>query len=98
MLGEGFNREMLLRDGILSGAKLIFQGFDFDHFYRGKLPARRCGAESNMNFLQDMRRFLKSDEGMVEAAAWHIRHNSENHGVINYMVCQEGFTMNDLVS
>lgn len=51
-----------------------------------------------MNFLQDMRRFLKSDEGMVEAAAWHIRHNSENHGVINYMVCQDGFTMNDLVS
>lgn len=98
VLGEGFNREMLLRDGILSGAKLIFQGFDFDHFYRGKLPARRCGAESNMNFLQDMRRFLKSDEGMVEAAAWHIRHNSENHGVINYMVCQDGFTMNDLVS
>mgnify|MGYP000629921840 CR=1 FL=1 len=72
VLGEGFNREMLLRDGILSGAKLIFQGFDFDHFYRGKLPVRRCGAESNMNFLQDMRRFLKSDEGMVEAAAWHI--------------------------
>ena len=34
VLGEGFNREMLLRDGILSGAKLIFQGFDFDHFYR----------------------------------------------------------------
>ncbi len=98
VLGEGFNREMLLRDGILSGAKLIFQGFDFDHFYRGKLPVRRCGAESNMNFLQDMRRFLKSDEGMVEAAAWHIRHNSENHGVINYMVCQDGFTMNDLVS
>ena len=98
VLGEGFNREMLLRDGILSGAKLIFQGFDFDHFYRGKFPARRCGAESNMNFLQDMRRFLKSDEGMVEAAAWHIRHNSENHGVINYMVCQDGFTMNDLVS
>ena len=32
VLGEGFNREMLLRDGILSGAKLIFQGFDFDHF------------------------------------------------------------------
>ena len=26
------------------------------------------------------------------------RHNSENHGVINYMVCQDGFTMNDLVS
>lgn len=25
-------------------------------------------------------------------------HNSENHGVINYMVCQDGFTMNDLVS
>ena len=98
VLGGGVNREMLLRDGILSGAKLIFQGFDFDHYYRGKNPGRRCGAESNMNFLQDMRRFLKSDEGMVEAAAWHIRHNSENHGVINYMVCQDGFTMNDLVS
>ena len=98
VLGGGVNWEMLLRDGILSGAKLIFQGFDFDHYYRGKIPGRRCGAESNMNFLQDMRRFLKSDEGMVEAAAWHIRHNSENHGVINYMVCQDGFTMNDLVS
>ena len=41
VLGGGVNREMLLRDGILSGAKLIFQGFDFDHYYRGKIPGRR---------------------------------------------------------
>ena len=97
VLGDGANSGILMEDGILSGTKLIFQNFDFDRFYRGKLPEKRCGAVTNMNFLQDMRRFLKSDEGMVEAAAWHIRYSSDNHGVINYMVCQDGFTMNDLV-
>lgn len=98
VLGGGVNREMLLRDGILSGAKLIFQGFDFDHYYRGKIPGRRCGAESNMNFLQDMLPVFKDATRVWWKLLHGYRHNSENHGVINYMVCQDGFTMNDLVS
>ncbi|MFR7953427.1 MAG: hypothetical protein ACLU4P_08265 [Ruminococcus sp.] len=45
-----------------------------------------------------MRRFLKSDEDMVPAVQYRIRHNPDDHGVINYITCQDGFTLNDLVS
>ena len=45
-----------------------------------------------------MRRFLKSDEDMVSAAAYHIRRNPNTYAVINYMACQDGFTMNDMVT
>ncbi len=45
-----------------------------------------------------MSRFLKSDEDMVPAVQYRIRHNPDDHGVINYITCQDGFTLNDLVS
>ena len=40
----------------------------------------------------------KSDEDMVPAVQYRIRHNPDDHGVINYITCQDGFTLNDLVS
>ena len=46
----------------------------------------------------DMRRFLKGDEGMLSALSYHIRHNPDHMGVINYMANVNGFTMMDMVS
>lgn len=45
-----------------------------------------------------MRRFLKSDEGMLKAAEYHIRRNPKTHAVVNYMACQDGFTLYDAVT
>ena len=35
---------------------------------------------------------------MVSATAYHIRRNPNAYAVINYMACQDGFTMNDMVT
>ena len=96
--GEGVPAELILRDGILSDTKIMMPGYDFSGFYGGKEPKRRVLAEYNRSFLEDMRRFLKSDEGMAEGASWHVRRNSNYNGVVNFMTCQDGFTLYDLVS
>lgn len=98
VLGDGAPIQLLMRDGILSDSKLMFHGFDERDIRGKKEPAQKCVAEYNPGFLQDMRRFLKSDEEMVEGAAWHVRRNPDRYAVINYMACQDGFTLNDMVT
>ena len=66
MLGDGAPIQLLMQDGILSDSKLMFHGFDERDIRGKKEPAQKCVAEYNPGFLQDMRRFLKSDEEMVE--------------------------------
>lgn len=98
LVGEGVPTEMLLKDGVLSGAKLLVSGYDIGAVFPEQPPAQRNVAVLDYSFLTDMRRFLKSDEDMLSAVAGHIRANSNYHGVINFMTCQDGFTMQDLVS
>ncbi|MCD7867045.1 MAG: Type II secretory pathway, pullulanase PulA and related glycosidase [Clostridiales bacterium] len=98
VLGSGSLLDLLSRDGILSDCKMIFQGYDGARFAANRGEKKRRTAVCSPDFYRDMRRFLKSDEGMVESAAYHVRHNGDSSGVINYMVYQDGFTMNDLVS
>lgn len=96
--GNGTIQDLALKDGILSGTKIMLSGYDFSSLYHGKVPEKRVFAEYNRSFLEDMRRFLKSDEGMNERAVWHVRHNGDYHGVVNFITCHDGFTLNDLVS
>lgn len=98
VLGEGASLDLIMKDGVLSGTRIMAAGMDMNAFYQGKKPAHRRFAEYNLGFLQDMRRFLKSDEDMVPAVQYRIRHNPDDHGVVNYITCQDGFTLNDLVS
>ncbi|MDO4647395.1 MAG: Type II secretory pathway, pullulanase PulA and related glycosidase, partial [Eubacteriales bacterium] len=95
IVGEGAPLDLILRDGLLSETKLMAAGYDF-----GRLPrrAKRTLAEYQNGFQQDMRRILKSDEDMVGTAVRHIRENSADHGTINYMASQDGFTLKDLVT
>lgn len=88
-VGDGVPAELLAEDHLLYGTKKMFL----------HLPARMeddgMTAEYQPGFLQDMRRFLKSDEGMISAAEYHIRHSDK---CINYMASQDGFTLFDTVS
>ena len=98
VLGEGAPLDLIMKDGVLAGTKIMAVGMDTGALYQGNIPKHRSFAEYNLGFLQDMRRFLKSDEDMVPAVQYRIRHNPDDHGVINYITCQDGFTLNDLVS
>ena len=91
-VGDGVPGELLTEDSILYGAKKLFQQLP------SSLGDDGMCAEYQSGFLQDMRRYLKSDEGMIPAAEYHIRHVNPFGGTINYMACQDGFTLYDAVS
>ena len=55
-------------------------------------------AEYNMQFMEDMRRFLKGDEGMLRAFEFRSRRNPAEYAVVNYMANTNGFTLMDAVS
>ena len=55
-------------------------------------------AEYNMQFMEDMRRFLKGDEGMLQAFEFRNRRNPAEYAVVNYMANTNGFTLMDAVS
>lgn len=98
LTGEGVPLDLILKDGVLADTKIMAQGYDMGRLPKEYRTENRRFAEYNPGFQTDLRRFLKSDEEMVPAAAWRIRRNPENYGVINYMACQDGFTLRDLVS
>lgn len=50
------------------------------------------------DFQNVMRRFLKGDEGMVEAVIYWLKHMGKEEGSFNYIASHSGFTLNDLVS
>lgn len=55
-------------------------------------------AEYNEGFAIDMKRFLKGDEGQLNALAFRIRYNPKDRGQINYMANINSFTLLDNVS
>lgn len=81
---------LLAEDPYLKNLKLWGEGW--------KEGDSRRICEYNSGFMMDMRRFLKGDEGMLSALSYHIRHNPDHMGVINYMANVNGFTMMDMVS
>lgn len=50
------------------------------------------------DFQNTMRRFLKSDEGMVDSVIWHLKHLSQKDLTYNYITDHTGFTLADVVS
>ncbi|MCD8074305.1 MAG: hypothetical protein LUF27_04595 [Lachnospiraceae bacterium] len=55
-------------------------------------------AQSNDGFMNDARRLLKGDAGMLDAFGYRTRRNPAGCAQINYMTNHDGFTMLDLVS
>lgn len=98
LLGEGVPVNLILKDGVLSQTKLMLANVPVWEIPEERFLSGRYLAEYNSGFLQDMRRFLKSDEGMVQGAAYRAKENFNTHGVVHYMACQDGFTLADMVA
>ncbi|MGC8710902.1 MAG: glycogen debranching protein GlgX [Leptodesmis sp.] len=93
-------------DPVLAGTKLIAEAWDAGGLYQvGSFIGDRF-AEWNGPFRDDVRRFIKSDAGMVNQLASRILGSPdiypdpdhEPHRSINFVTCHDGFTLNDLVS
>ena len=90
-MGDGVPVELLAGDSILYGAKKLFQNLSVS-------AEDEMSAECTEAFQKDMRRYLKSDEGMLPATEYHIRHIRNAGGTVHYMASQDGFTLYDAVS
>lgn len=98
LVGGELPQELIARDPLLSRTKLFFLGLNDIYKDAVKPGYYRRLAEYNGGFAEDMRRWLKSDEGMIGRVADRIRRNPTGYGVVNYITNQDGFTLADLVS
>jgi len=93
-------------DPILAGTKIIAEPWDAAGLYQvGSFIGDRF-AEWNGQFRDDVRRFVKSDQGAVAKLAARMMGSPDiydnpdrepNHS-INFVTCHDGFTLMDLVS
>lgn len=96
---EVVNSQLVANDPLLARTKLFATYWNTRDFYREyeKVEEKRL-AEYNDGFMVDCRRFLKSDEGQVNAFLGRIRKNPNQQAVVNYITNTDGFTLMDLVS
>ena len=108
--GTPMNKPPLLQslafDPILGDVKLIAEAWDAVGLYQvGTFPSWNRWAEWNGRYRDDMRRYLKGDGGMAQAAALRIAGSRDIYEVsarqnasVNFITCHDGFTLYDLYS
>jgi isoamylase len=93
-------------DPILANAKLIAEAWDAAGLYQVGSFVGDSWKEWNGRFRDDVRAFLKGDNGMARALAFRLsgspdiyeHEEREPEQSINFVTCHDGFTLNDLVS
>lgn len=99
IMGDNLPIDLLANDEFLADSKLFFYDFNFDKIYAPKeYPIYPHLAVYNDAYMIDMRRFLKGDEGMLNAALYHMSHIPEKAGRIHYFSNYYGFSLMDMVS
>lgn len=88
---------MAAQDAIIGSVKLLANSWDAGKIC-GKWDTKKTLAECNDGFMNNVRRFLKGDEGQVPEFLYHIKRNPETAAVINYVAVNNGFTLLDMVS
>lgn len=99
--------ESLAFDPVLGKMKLIAEAWDAGGLYQvGSFPSWNRWAEWNGRYRDDVRSFLKGDDGMAGNAITRITgsrdlYSPESRGhkaSVNFMTCHDGFTLYDLYS
>jgi isoamylase len=93
-------------DPVLAGTKLIAEAWDAGGLYQVGTFTGDFWKEWNGKFRDDIRSFLKGDQGVIRKIACRLLGSSDIFGQItpmtdpsiNFITCHDGFTLNDLVS
>lgn len=93
-------------DPVLAGVKLIAEAWDAAGLYQVGSFIGDSWKEWNGNFRDDVRSFMKGDEGKVSKFVTRLvgspdiysHQEREPEQSINFITCHDGFTLNDLVS
>lgn len=99
--------EELAAEPVLGNTKLIAEAWDAAGLYQvGTFPHWGRWAEWNGKYRDDMRRFVRGDEGAVVGFAQRLTGSPDLYQTsarepfhsINFITCHDGFTLRDLVS
>lgn len=99
--------EELAFDAVLGKVKLIAEAWDAGGLYQvGGFPSWSRWAEWNGKYRDDMRSFLKGDNGMAGTAITRITGSRDLYdpqyrgqsASVNFITCHDGFTLYDLYS
>jgi isoamylase len=93
-------------DPALAGTKLIAEAWDAAGLYQVGTFAGDSWREWNGQFRDDVRSFLRGDDGSVARVADRVLGSPQIYGrkerepevSVNFVTCHDGFTLNDLVS
>ena len=93
-------------DPVLAGTKLIAEAWDAAGLYQVGTFIGTTWKEWNGRFRDDVRSFLRGDNGTVHALSARLLGSPDLYGhkerepeqSINFVTCHDGFTLNDLVS
>lgn len=93
-------------DPVLAGVKLIAEAWDAAGLYQVGTFIGDSWKEWNGKFRDDIRRFLRGDEGVLSHLVTRLigspdmydHKEREPEQSINFVTCHDGFTLNDLVS
>jgi len=93
-------------DPILANTKLIAEAWDAAGLYQVGSFVGDSWKEWNGRFRDDVRAFVKGDNGTVRSLAFRLtgspdvyqQEEREAEQSINFVTCHDGFTLNDLVS
>jgi isoamylase len=93
-------------DPALAGTKLIAEAWDAGGLYQVGSFVGDAWREWNGKFRDDVRKFVRGDEGTVSALAKRLlaspdlyeHKQREPEQSVNFITCHDGFTLNDLVS
>jgi len=93
-------------DPILANVKLIAEAWDAAGLYQVGSFVGDSWKEWNGRFRDDLRAFLKGDDGTVRSLAFRLTgspdvyqaEEREAEQSVNFVTCHDGFTLNDLVS
>lgn len=94
-------------DPILANTKIIAEPWDCGGLYQlGGFPGGKRWCEWNGKFRDDIRKFIRGDDTISNAAATRIAGSSDLYKLsgrsplssINFITAHDGFTLNDLVS
>lgn len=98
LMGDNLPIDLLTSDMALCDRKIYYKYYNEDAIMNTPYESNPNLAVFNSDFAVDIRKFLKSDENMLQTFLYRMRNTGSRIHNINYITDYEGFTLNDLVS
>jgi glycogen operon protein len=88
----------IAQEPLLKETKIRSVSFPLEEIYGGRTPFYRNLASDNGNFRNDMRRYLKGDENLMNQVLRYQKNNPAGCAVVNCLADYDGFSLYDSVS